>query len=254
MKTFKVALSVLLLLAVNGCTVVRRATAPEVGHFYLNPYVDFNSVGKVVVLELRNKTAYPDVSEAITVGLTESLKKKHIFTLNTLRHNDPVWRDMDLQDSSSYSLEELAMIRQNVKADAVMFGSITNYEPFPHMSMSMQLKLVDLRSGKLLWAMEQVWDSSDRRLEERMKYYYNKVLRSGYEPIDWQLLTTSPRNFNKFVVYEVSRTLPEVNRYAQQARSSENVLNFSGKSGILQKTLEIPKKTFKFAKDLTTIE
>ena len=253
MRNLKTALSVLILLALNGCTVVRQTTAPEVGHFYLNPYVDFNTVGKVVVLELKNETAYPDVSEAITVGLSESLKKKHIFTLNTLRHDDPIWRDMDLSDTSSYSLEELALIRKNVKADAVLFGSITRYDPFPHMSMSMHLKMVDLRNGKLLWAIEQVWDSSDRRLEERMKYYYKNVLRSGYEPMDWQILTTSPRNFNKFVVYEVSRTLPEVNRYAQNVRSSENLLNFSGKSGILQKTLEIPKKTLKFAQDLTTI-
>jgi hypothetical protein len=85
-----------------------------------------------------------------------------------------------------------------------------------------------------------------------MKQYYKNELRSGYEPMDWELMITSPRNFNRFVVYEVARTLPDVNRYTQRP-SSENVSDFRGKSGILKKTIEISQKTLKFAVDLTTI-
>lgn len=252
MKT-KTILALLMLAVLSGCTIMRGPQAQETGHFYLNPYADISGVGKVVVFELDNRTSYPKLSGTITDNLCQALQKKHIFTLSTLHHSDPRWRNLDLDVSNSYSLEELASIRQQLKTDAVLFGSLTRYEPFPHMLMSLNLKLVDLRSGKLLWAMEQVWDSSDKRLEQRMKRYYKDEVRSGYEPIDWELLITSPRNFNRFVVYEVSRTLPDVNRYAQSPSSSENVFNFSGKSGILQKTLEIPQKTLKFATDLTTI-
>ncbi len=251
MKT-KTILAVLMLLVLSGCTLVRCPQAQETGHFYLNPYADISGVGKVVIFELDNRTSYPALSGTLTDNLSQALQKKHIFTLSTLHRNDPQWRDLDLDVSKSYSLEELSSIRQYLKADAVLFGSLTRYDPFPHMLMSLHLKLVDLRSGKLLWAMEQVWDSSDKRLEQRMKRYYKNQLRSGYEPMDWELLITSPRNFNRFVVYEVSATLPDVNRYAQQP-SSENLLNFSGKSGILQKTLELPQKTLKFAAELTTI-
>jgi len=252
MKT-KTILSVLMLLALSGCTLMRGPQAQETGHFYLNPYADISGVGKVVVFELDNRTNYPLLSKTITDELSQALQKKHIFTLSTLHHTDPKWRNLDLDVSNSYSLAELASIRQQLKADAVLFGSLTSYEPFPHMLMSLHLKLVDLRSGKLLWAMEQVWDTSDKRLELRMKRYYKDQVRSGYEPIDWELLITSPRNFNRFVVYEVSATLPDVNRYARTPSSSENRLNFSGKSGILQKTLELPQKALKFAAELTTI-
>ena len=252
MKT-KTILSVLMLLTLTGCTILRGPQAQETGHFYLNPYADISGVGKVVVFELDNRTNYPLLSGTITDELSQALQKKHIFTLSTLHHTDPKWRNLDLDVSNSYSLAELASIRQQLKADAVLFGSITRYEPFPHMLMSLHLKLIDLRSGKLLWAMEQVWDTSDKRLEMRMKRYYKDQLRTGYEPMDWQLLITSPRSFNRFVVYEVSTTLPDVNRYAQSPSSSENLFNFSGKSGILQKTLELPQKTLKFAAELTTI-
>lgn len=235
-----------MLLALSGCSMLRGRQAQETGHFYLNPYADLSSVGKVVIFELDNRTSYPLLSGTITDDLSQALQKKHIFTLSTLHRTDPKWRNLDLNGSNSYSLEELASIRKQLKADAVLFGSLMRYDPFPHMLMSLHLKLVDLRSGKLLWAMEQVWDTSDKRLELRMKQYYEDQLRTGYEPMDWQLLITSPRNFNRFVVYEVSITLPDVNRYAQLPSSSENLLYFSGKSGILQKTL-------KFAAELTTI-
>ncbi len=246
--------SVLMLLALlSGCTMLRGPSAQDTGHFYLNPYADISGVGKVVVFELDNRTSYPALSAALTDELSQALRKKHIFTLNTLHHTDPKWRNLDLNVSNFYSLEELASIRQQLKADAVLFGSITRYDPFPHMLMSLHLKLIDLRNGKLLWAIEQVWDTSDKRLEQRMKQYYKDQVRTGYEPMDWELLITSPRNFNRFVVYEVSATLPDANRYAQPPSSSENRLNFSGKSNILQKTLELPQKTLKFAAELTTI-
>ena len=241
-----------MLLALSGCTIVRTPSAQDTGHFYLNPHADISGVGKVVIFELDNRTSYPQLSETLTDDLSQALQKKHIFNLSTLHHTDPQWRNLDLDVSNSYSLAELASIRQQLKADAVLFGSLTRYDPFPHMLMSLHLKLIDLRSGKLLWAMEQVWDSSDKRLEQRMKRYYKDQLRTGYEPMDWELLITSPRNFNRFVVYEVSRTLPDVNRYAQSL-SSENRFNFSAKSNILQKTLELPQKTLKFAAELTTI-
>jgi len=184
MKT-KILLSVSMLFILSGCTIIRGPQAQETGHFYINPYADISSVGKAVVFELDNRTSYPKLSGTMTDDLCKALQKKHIFALNTLHRTDPQWRNLNLDVSNSYSLEELASIRQQLKTDAVLFGSLTRYEPFPHMLMSLHLKLIDLRSGKMLWAMEQVWDSSDKQLEQRMKQYFKKELRSGYEPMDW---------------------------------------------------------------------
>jgi hypothetical protein len=58
--------------------------------------------------------------------------------------------------------------------------------------------------------MEQVWDSTDRQVELRMKEYYDEEIRRGYQPLDWKIMVTSPRAFNKFVVYEIGQTLPHL--------------------------------------------
>ena len=74
--------------------------------------------------------------------------------------------------------------------------------------MSLTLKLVDTRSGQLLWAFEDVWDSGDKTVERRMQNYFKNQMRTGYEPINWQILVTSPLAFNGFVAWEVAKTLP----------------------------------------------
>ena len=72
--------------------------------------------------------------------------------------------------------------------------------------MGLNMKMVDLKRGKTSWAMEQVWDSSDKSMEIRMKQYSKDQMRSGYQPLDWQLFITSPRAFNKFIAAEIAQT------------------------------------------------
>jgi hypothetical protein len=93
-----------------------------------------------------------------------------------------------------------------------MFGTIQQYMPFPHLRASLSLRLVDLRSGFVLWAFEDVWDSNDKTVERRMQRFFKEQMRSGYEPINWQILVTSPRAFERFVAWEVAQTLPELQK------------------------------------------
>jgi hypothetical protein len=75
------------------------------------------------------------------------------------------------------------------------------------MAIGLRLKLVDLRDGQLLWALEQIWDSSDKTTEHRIKSYFKYQMRSGFAPLREQLVAISPLEFIKFVAYEVAETL-----------------------------------------------
>lgn len=91
--------------------------------------------------------------------------------------------------------------------DSVLIGTVTSYKPYPHMSMGLHLKLIDLREGRILWKMEQVWDTADKTTAESIKKYFNQQLRSDFSPLDEKLAILSPINFMKFVTYDVARTL-----------------------------------------------
>ena len=237
-----------MLIPLSNCTLYRPITH-ETGHYYINPSADFSTVGKTVIFELDNLSTRPELATEFTQTLTEAISKRHLFSLSTLYRAEPTWRMLDLSTDSSYSLEELSIIRKQLKADAVLFGRINQYHPYPNLLVGLHLKLIDLRNGKLLWATEQVWDSSDKRVERRMRHYFNTRMRAGFQPMDWELLVTSPRAFNKFVATEIAQTLPLAGQYA--SRSSENFRRPAASTTISRTIFQIPQKTLKFTSDLT---
>ena len=75
------------------------------------------------------------------------------------------------------------------------------------MAMGLQLKLIDLRDGQVVWAVEQIWDTADKATEERIKKYFEKQLRPGFSPLGEQLAVLSSINFIRFVTYDAAETL-----------------------------------------------
>ncbi len=216
----------------GGCSVLDYIQPVELphGHFYLNPYGDIASISRVVLLELENQSTHPDLADQMTMALSDGLSKKHLFSVRTVSRSDELWTALDLDNITAYSYEDLAMIRENLRADAVVFGTIKRYASYPHMQMAVHLKMVNVRNGELVWAIEEVWDSTDKNVELRMKRYFSTVMRTGYQPLNWELLITSPRAFNKFVVYEVVSTLPELSGQTAEMIPDERDIRFIKKS------------------------
>jgi hypothetical protein len=206
---------ILLLLAVItvGCNVRVYKTSlplPTANYYYRNPEKDLHKIGRVAIVELENDSTYPQISADLTKTLFQELQKRQVFGLSIVRRNDndPAWRSLQLSTHDSpYTLEQLASIRKVLRCDAVLIGTITEYRPYPHMTVGLSLKAVDLTDGQLLWALEQVWDGTDKTIEQRMKIYFRGQKRSAYAPLREQLISVSPIEFLKFVCYEVGATL-----------------------------------------------
>jgi len=196
-------------LVLAGCRSSGPVAQPPQGHFFLKQSADFTTVGKIAVLELDNRTTRADLADVLTEGLADNLGKKHLFSVQSIFRSEPAWQSLDMERIGDNSLQELARLRQGLGVDAVVFGTITRYRTYPHLMLGLRLKMVDIRDGQLLWAIEDVWDSTDKNTELRMKDFFEKQMRTGYEPMDWQLLIASPKAFNKFVLFEVARTLPD---------------------------------------------
>lgn len=244
---YKIKITMIFLLLMNSSCIIVGPIIPETGHYYLTHGYEFQHIAKVAVFEFQNYSNDMDISMKLTQAVTESLQKKHLFAVQAFELSDPAWQKLDLKPAPSYSTEELSVIREQLKVDAVLYGSVTRYHPYPHLMVGVHLKMVDLRSGKLLWAIEQIWDSTDKLVERRMKRFHKKYMRSNYGPMDWELLITSPRAFNKFVVYEIAETFNMISNYGKKHLSSENIKNFRENSTIFKKNIKRPQKTLKFS-------
>jgi hypothetical protein len=197
---------VLMAVLLLGCDS-RKTVAPVTDYYYLNPYKKLTTLGRVAIVELENDSSYPEISADITGSLFRALQKRQVFGLTIVRRDEPSWRSLQLEGDSTYSLDQILAIRQTLKCDGVLLGTVTEYRPYPHMAVGLRLKLLDIRDGRLLWALEQVWDSTDKTTKERTKDYFKTEKGSGFEPLNEQLATVSPIEFLKFVSYEVAATL-----------------------------------------------
>ena len=196
-------LSLMTLLSISGCYFY---PSKKVG-YYINPDKSLSHVGRVVLVELDNDSSYPQISADITESLFHELQKRQVFGLSIVKKNDPTWRSLQINQNSSYALEQLSAIQNTLKCNAVLSGTITQFRPYPHMVVGLRLRLIDLSDGQLLWAVEQIWDTADKTIENRIKKYFQENMKAGHDPVREQLATISSLNFIKFVTYEIASTL-----------------------------------------------
>jgi len=211
---------VVLVSLLAGCTLKPPGTAPSANYFYINPDKDLCSVGTVAVVELDDDSDSPGLSEQMTATLFEAVQKRQLFSLFAVARDDPAWRNVTLARqrlgssenctpvlSPGYSLAQLAELRKTLNCNAILTGRITHYRPYPHMAMGLRLRMIDLRDGRLLWALEQVWDTTDKTTQQQITRYFYRQIGPDFAPLGKELASVSPLKFMAFVAYEVAATL-----------------------------------------------
>ena len=193
-------------MVMSGC-VIYTEQEPLSQFYYRNPNKDLSTIGRVALIELTNNSSHPKIHSSATLTLYEAIQKKQFFSLSIIDDNHPAWHSLQLDNNTAYSYQQLADIKKELKCDAIIFGTVTDYHPYPHMTIGLSLKLIDLRDGELVWAVEEIWDTSDKKTEYRIERYYNINTRSGLMPLHKELMAISPIKFQKFVSYEIAETL-----------------------------------------------
>ena len=188
-----------------GCEFL--GTAAPADYYYLNPHKKLSTIARVALVDLDNTSSHPEVSADVTEALYRALQKRQLFGLTVVHRDDPAWHSLQLAPDSTYNLEQLSSIHKALKCDAVLTGAITEYRPYPQLTIGLRLKLLDLKDGQLIWAVEQIWDSSDKTTENRIKKYLRSQTRSSSSDLSKKLVTVSSLKFIKFVAFEVAQTL-----------------------------------------------
>lgn len=195
-----------LLVWLSGC----RSQVPYVpmeGAYYVNPEANFSSVGRVALVELENKSNYPDKGEDLSETLYVALQKEQFFGMIFVDQDDPSWRSLQSPLDANYDAEQLMEMRRVLQCDAILTGAVTQFQPYPHMSVGVRIRLIDLRSSELLWGVEQVWDCGDAHTKIGVEHYLQAQIGAEASALQRTMVTTSPLNFFKFVSYELAQTL-----------------------------------------------
>ena len=180
---------------------------PPIGYYASEPY-EFLPIKTVTFIGLDADEKLKLQISDMTVALFQAIQARKLFKFDLIPVDDDLCKDLDLENRGALTIEQLGLMRQVLGTDAVLFGRIENYQPFPRMQLGLTLRLLDLKNGKLLWGVDHTWNTADQRLEYRIQSYYYDELRSGYGPVEWRLALVSPKAFFRFVAFETAETLP----------------------------------------------
>jgi len=205
-------------LAVGACQPARQAVRADVNCHLPSPQ-DVAKLHRVVFVELDDASGHPGVARSATSALYKGIQARRLFHVDIIWRDDPVCRDVPFDKREAFTLEDLTRIRQALRCDALLFGKITNFLPYPRMQVGLYLRLLDLKQGKLLWAVDHIWDMTDRTVEARAQDFYENRMRDLYGPTASGVLLMSPAAFHRFVAFEVSQTLAPQSKSDRQRQA-----------------------------------
>jgi hypothetical protein len=121
----------------------------------------------------------------------------------TLWTGRPRWRPEAALPADFY--QKLA---STLDCDAILFPHLAAYQPYKPMVLGWNLKLVEVNTGSIFWAVDELFDASDPEVAKLAARYGrgrdNDMGRLGQD--DAVLL--SPRRFAQFTLAAVFETLP----------------------------------------------
>lgn len=239
MKSVKIIFGIALM-AMGGCRVY-QPVIEETGHYYIDSSLENGSISTVTVAQIQNLTNYPDLENLFSDTLFNTLRKKHIFQLKYLPKDSPAYSKLLENNFVFQEPQELKEIQAELNTQGLISGVITQYRVYPSTLIGLKLYLTDLKTGKMLWTFEQVWDTTDKAVVNRIQRFFEDAMRDGYEPMNAEFVRTSPKAFNKFVCYEICQTLPSSSYLSPEYVQRQNSV-MGTKDKALRPFVRFPKK------------
>jgi len=92
--------------------------------------------------------------------------------------------------------------------NAVLFCQLTTFRAYAPLAIGWRMKLVDAQTGRIIWAVDKVFDAEERTELNRASQYHMAWPWGPHDPsIDWQV-KNSPRQFGQYTIVQALSTLP----------------------------------------------
>jgi hypothetical protein len=102
-----------------------------------------------------------------------------------------------------------AYLRREYDCDGVLFAELTAYRPYAPLAVGWRFKLVDVRTGQVIWSADELFDAARPEvLRAAGRYDEGKPVLPFVSKPDWAV-ANSPRRFGRYSAAAMLDTLPE---------------------------------------------
>lgn len=158
----------------------------------------------------------------VDAALNQELGKTSLFELVPVTREslDTLVGHRQLSSVEVLPGELLAKLNSTYGVDGVLFTDLTYYRPYQPLAIGLRSKLIDVRTGRIRWAFDHVFDASNLETATAAKGYY--VATTPWRlPVEPPLpeesgapVLQSPSRFAKYVAWEAFRSLLTPNQVA----------------------------------------
>lgn len=103
----------------------------------------------------------------------------------------------------------LKTIESKTFANGVLFVDLDSYRPYRPMSLGVRAKLVDLKSGEFMWAIDETFDAGHADIIVGTTQFQEKLQVRAISDRTGGSVLHSPRIFTKYVASTIFSTLPK---------------------------------------------
>jgi len=120
--------------------------------------------------------------------------------------------ETQVDSSKPLPMELFPLIQHHIGAQAVIFVEIQHFNHYQPISVGIRAKLVDLSSGEILWAVDDIYNSGEPAVLQGAQHFHEANSQNTIpDKLDKSYLN-SPRRFTQFVAASLFQTLP--NRFS----------------------------------------
>jgi len=106
---------------------------------------------------------------------------------------------------------------------AVLFCQLTVFRAYTPLAVGWRMKLVDVRTGQILWAVDKIFDAEQPKVLKQARRYHFGGPWFAHDSSNDQQVENSPRQFGQYTITQVLSTLPNRKEMTKVSLSATDV-------------------------------
>ncbi|MFT7485430.1 MAG: hypothetical protein ACI9F9_001280 [Candidatus Paceibacteria bacterium] len=108
----------------------------------------------------------------------------------------------------SYEPEMIIEVAKRFRFDAMLVGTIVDYQFYSPQRLSVEMELVATETGAAIWSGSVQLDSTSRRVQDALEAFYaDSGAVESADGSGWEIALLSPRLFAQFAAWQIAKLL-----------------------------------------------
>lgn len=186
------------------------AHEPKAINSWLAEPADLANVRRIMVLPFGQESDVQADCNKVRDAFVAELQKLRRFEVVPLpsdaSENEQLNRSLSRGRVSS---EALVRLCNRYAVDGVFLGTVTTFRPYQPQQMGMRTQLVSVHSGAPIWAVDAIYDATERTTISDLRHFVEHTQRDDGNLHNWEMNLISPQKFTSFVAHRFVGTWVE---------------------------------------------